>query len=240
MTARLVLHVDDEADIREVVEISLGLDPDFVTHSCSSGEDAVAEAATWLPDIILLDVMMPGMDGPATLKALQKNPETLSIPVVFMTARAQSREVDQLRFLGASGVIAKPFDPMRLAASVRAYMDPPGVRLDAMGQEFLQRADRDLTELQARWYGFADAMNKPALIDQIRAVAHRLAGAGGIFGFAKISVLAARLEVAASYDPTSLGAAKAIGAAIVHLDRCVRDSRGRVNEPRGIEQCRTP
>jgi CheY-like chemotaxis protein/HPt (histidine-containing phosphotransfer) domain-containing protein len=233
MTVRRVLHVDDEADIRELVQISLGLDPNFVSRSCASGEDAVAVAATWLPDIILLDVMMPGMDGPSTLSALRKTPGTLGIPVVFMTARAQSRELDRLRSLGAVGVIPKPFDPMTLAASVNAHMDPPHVRLDAMCQEFLGRADREVVELKRYWCTYADAIDKSALLDNIRTVAHGLAGAGGIFGFAKISVAAAKLENAVVYQRTGLGAAGAIGSAIERLARCVRDNRGVVHAASG-------
>jgi CheY-like chemotaxis protein len=122
MTALRVLHVDDESDIREVVEIALSLDPDVVTQSCDSGQEALAVAADWSPDLILLDVMMPVMDGPATLARLRDNPRTAAIPVVFMTARAQTREIDLFRSLGAVGVIPKPFDPMTLAASVRTYM----------------------------------------------------------------------------------------------------------------------
>ena len=103
MTALRILHVDDEPDIREVVEISLGLDPDFETRSCGSGQEALAVAVDWPPDIILLDVMMPVMDGPATLARLRDNAQTASIPVVFMTARAQTRELDRFRSLGAAG-----------------------------------------------------------------------------------------------------------------------------------------
>jgi CheY-like chemotaxis protein len=119
-----VLHVDDEPDIREVAEISLGLDPGLVLRSCESGAQALAVAAEWHPDIIVLDVMMPAMDGPATLAKLRENRATSAIPVIFMTARAQSREVDRFRALGAIGVIAKPFDPMTLAASVRNFLPP--------------------------------------------------------------------------------------------------------------------
>src|ERR1700722_13797581 len=92
MPAFRVLHVDDDPDIREVVEGSLALDPDLVTRSCASGGEALAVAAGWLPDLILLDVMMPEMDGPATLARFRGNPRTADIPIVFMTARAQSRE----------------------------------------------------------------------------------------------------------------------------------------------------
>ena len=117
MSARRVLHVDDEPDIREVVELSLGLDPDLTVRSCGSGGDGLAAAAAWAPDLILLDVMMPMMDGPTTLTHLRQNPRTADIPVVFMTARAQPRELEHFVSLGAEGVIAKPFDPMTLAAA---------------------------------------------------------------------------------------------------------------------------
>jgi two-component system OmpR family response regulator len=89
MTAIRVLHVDDEPDIREVVELSLRLDSVFATKSCGSGEDALAVAVEWRPDIILLDVMMPVMGGPATLIQLRESARTASIPVIFMTARAR-------------------------------------------------------------------------------------------------------------------------------------------------------
>jgi len=117
-----VLHVDDDPDIREVVEFSLGLDPDLVVQSCASGEEALSIAGDWKPDVVLLDMMMPVMDGAATLARLRENPRTADIRVVFMTARAQSRELDLFRSLGAVGVIAKPFDPMTLATTLRSFL----------------------------------------------------------------------------------------------------------------------
>jgi two-component system, OmpR family, response regulator len=116
-----VLYVDDEPDIREVVAMSLSLDPAFAVRSCASGGEAIAATADWSPDLILLDVMMPEMDGPMTLARLRERPRTAKVPVVFMTARAQASEHDRLLALGAAGVIAKPFDPMTLAAKVRGY-----------------------------------------------------------------------------------------------------------------------
>ena len=116
-----VLHVDDEADIREIVEIALGLDPSLSLHGCASGAEALKAAVDWHPNLILLDVMMPGMDGPTTLAHLRENTETANIPVVFMTARAQTRELNYFRSLGATGVITKPFDPVTLSASVRNH-----------------------------------------------------------------------------------------------------------------------
>ncbi len=117
-----ILHVDDEPDIREIVDMSLALNPDFQVRACSSGEEALETAAEWSPRLILLDVMMPGMDGPTTLTGLRKNPQTSEIPVVFMTARAQPREVERFISLGAQGVISKPFDPMMLASQVLGHL----------------------------------------------------------------------------------------------------------------------
>ena len=124
MTDIRILLVDDEPDIREVVDVSLGLDPEIKTRACASGADALVAAAEWSPSLILLDVMMPLMDGPATLANLRKNPRTAHIPVVFLTARTRADEIDQYISLGAQGVLSKPFDPMTLAASVRSYLPP--------------------------------------------------------------------------------------------------------------------
>ncbi|HEX3939488.1 MAG TPA: response regulator [Xanthobacteraceae bacterium] len=121
-----ILHVDDESDIREIVDMSLGLNPDFQVRACGSGAEAIQAAAEWSPYLILLDVMMPGMDGPATLAQLRKNPQTSAIPVVFMTARAQAREIDQFLSLGAQGVISKPFDPMTLATEIEDQLRAVG------------------------------------------------------------------------------------------------------------------
>jgi CheY-like chemotaxis protein len=124
MTDIRILLVDDEPDIREVVDVSLGLDPEFKMRACASGADALVMAAQWSPTIILLDVMMPLMDGPTTLARLRKDPRTANIPVLFLTARTQTDEIEQYISLGAQGVLSKPFDPMTLAASVRDYLPP--------------------------------------------------------------------------------------------------------------------
>jgi two-component system OmpR family response regulator len=127
MTALRVLYVDDEPDIREIVEMSLGLDPELEIRTCASGADGLAAAAAWTPSVILLDVMMPVMDGPTTLAQLRQNPQTMGIPVLFMTARAQAREVQHFISLGAQGVVAKPFDPLTLASLVRSHLRPAAV-----------------------------------------------------------------------------------------------------------------
>jgi CheY-like chemotaxis protein len=124
MSSLRVLHIDDEPDILDIVSASLGLDPEIDVRDCGSGADGLVTADEWRPDLILLDVMMPDMDGPATLAHLRANPRTAGIPVVFMTARAQKQDLAHFKSLGSAGVITKPFDPMTLAASVRSHMTP--------------------------------------------------------------------------------------------------------------------
>jgi CheY-like chemotaxis protein len=221
-----VLHVDDEPDIREVVELSLGLDPDLVVRSCVSGEEALAVVEDWAPSIILLDVMMPVMDGAATLGHLQANPSTAHIPVVFMTARAQSRELDRLRLLGAVGVIPKPFDPMALAASVRAHMPPPATRLGEMRQEFLQRVDGDLIAMAGHWSAMEDGTDVSSSLAGIRTIAHKLAGAGGIFGFDEISEAASALEEAVIHGSDGSGTVSEIESALDRVASCAETRRG--------------
>jgi CheY-like chemotaxis protein len=197
MSTVRVLHVDDEPDIREVVEISLNLDPDIAVQSCSSGGDAVAAAANWAPDIILLDVMMPGMDGPTTLARLRESSRTNEIPVIFMTARAQPRELEKFRALGAEGVISKPFDPLTLAASVRRHMQEPADYLAGPRMRFLKLARGNAIALMQDWQELANEVNTAATLERVEKVAHRLAGGGGTVGLGEISTKAFVLEQAA-------------------------------------------
>ncbi len=114
-----ILHVDDEPDIQAVAVATLEMLGGFTVCACASGSAAVAAAAEFAPDLILLDVMMPGLDGPLTLRELRKFPALASVPVIFMTAKVQPHELDHYLNLGAAGIIAKPFDPMTLCDQVR-------------------------------------------------------------------------------------------------------------------------
>jgi len=118
VTGRTILLIDDEPDIRAVVELSLGSLAGWDVLTAGNGTDGVAVAAARQPDVILLDVMMPELDGPATLDALRAHDDTRAIPVLFMTAKAQAGELTRYASLGVAGVIPKPFDPMTLATQV--------------------------------------------------------------------------------------------------------------------------
>ena len=114
-----ILYVEDEPDIQAVAELALETVGGYTVKTCASGEEAVRDAEGFAPDLILLDVMMPGMDGPSTLEALRGIPALAEVPVAFMTAKVQPSEIEHYKSLGARDVIAKPFDPMALSDQVR-------------------------------------------------------------------------------------------------------------------------
>jgi two-component system, OmpR family, response regulator len=118
-----ILLVDDETDIRTVAAMALSSLGGFAVETSASGPEALARVSSWAPQLVLLDVMMPGMDGPATLAAMRERCGPVVPPVAFMTAKVEPEEVARLEELGAIGVIAKPFDPMTLAEAVQAVWD---------------------------------------------------------------------------------------------------------------------
>jgi two-component system, OmpR family, response regulator len=113
-----VVYVDDDEDIRQIASLALGLNEEISVETCDSGEAALALLPRVMPEFILLDVMMPGLDGPSTLARIRANPLLANIPVAFMTAKAMPKDVEVLKALGVVGVIPKPFDPMKLAGQV--------------------------------------------------------------------------------------------------------------------------
>jgi two-component system OmpR family response regulator len=117
------LVIDDEADIRAIARLSLARVGNMDVVEAAGGEEGLRMAAAEGPDVILLDMMMPGMDGPTTFAALRAAAATAQIPVIFLTAKAMRSEVERLTAMGARGVLTKPFDPMTLAAQVRAILD---------------------------------------------------------------------------------------------------------------------
>jgi CheY-like chemotaxis protein len=118
-----ILMVEDEPDIQAVARVALEAVGGFQVEMCSSGNEALEKVLGVAPDLILMDVMMPGLDGPSTLQALRADPATAKFPVIFMTAKVQPNEVSRFLDLGALGVIAKPFDPMTLASTIRSLWE---------------------------------------------------------------------------------------------------------------------
>ncbi len=118
-----ILLIDDEDDIREVTAVGLEATAGWLVSSAASGIAAIDLARKTVPDVILLDVMMPDQDGPATLRLLRQDEVTAKIPVIFLTAKAQSIEGERLRAIGAAGTLAKPFNPLTLANEIKAILN---------------------------------------------------------------------------------------------------------------------
>jgi CheY-like chemotaxis protein len=120
-----VLVIDDEGDIREVARLSLELTEGWTVATAGGGSAGVALALSMGPDAILLDVMMPEMDGPTTLSTLRQQGATRFIPVIFLTAKVQASDRDRYIQLGVRGVISKPFDPVTLGQQIKEMLAWP-------------------------------------------------------------------------------------------------------------------
>ena len=120
--AHRILIIDDEDDIREVAALSLESVAGWDVVTANSGAQGLARAAECMPDAILLDVMMPGMDGPTTFRELRKNPLTARIPVLLLTAKVQANDQRRFADLGVEAVLFKPFDPLTLSNQIASVL----------------------------------------------------------------------------------------------------------------------
>jgi len=210
---RQVLYIDDEPDLRLIVQTALGLSEGLIVHTADSGEQGLRLAHELQPDLVLLDVMMPRLDGPATLARLRADPAIAHIPVIFMTAKAMPEDVLRFRALGAAGVIAKPFDPMELSGQVLSIWhtlaaDRPRAHVtrvsDGRAQarlrdqvaglagKFLQRTGAQAVTLRE----LVVALKSGDLsgLTSMHEIAHKIHGSGAIFDFPGVSECAGELE----------------------------------------------
>ena len=118
-----ILLVEDDPDIRVIVKSALEMMGGFEVRACSSGAEALSAVEELAPQLALLDVMMPELDGPGVLARLRELPATVTLPVIFLTAKASPQESERLRALGAVGVLSKPFDPLNLHEQIRAIWE---------------------------------------------------------------------------------------------------------------------
>jgi two-component system OmpR family response regulator len=229
-----VLYVDDDPDICEVVRASLGLMAGLNVYIAGSGETAIDLAYALRPDLILMDVMMPGLDGPSTLKFMRESPPIDAIPVIFLTAKVLPAEIAHLLDLGAIGVIGKPFDPMTLGdqlftvwksaglgeTSAPARSAPAAVKqqVSSLTGDFLRRTRSDvirLTEMFER-AGTGDT----TVLKGAERLAHSIHGAGAMFGFPQLSAAAGAIEQLIGEFLTGPAPQRAGGSAKVHLLHC--------------------
>jgi CheY-like chemotaxis protein len=120
--SKRILIIDDEEDIRDITQLGLEMSVGWQVLTAGSGQEGIALAAAHQPDLILLDVMMPDMDGRATFANLQANPQTEQIPVILVTAKIQASDQESFTNLAIAGVLTKPFRPMNLAEQIRKML----------------------------------------------------------------------------------------------------------------------
>jgi len=194
--------VEDDPDIQEVTTVLLSDIEDFEVKACGTAGEALQIAQDFHPDLILLDVMMPGLDGQGAFAAFRQMPATAATPVIFMTARVQPREILEYRQLGSLGVIPKPFDPNTLAETIQGMWDRhQKARLNEARREDLAALRRlyaaelpeRLRAIEVATGSLRDNGWDPRVASSLYDMAHRLAGSAAIYGFPEVSEAAVRV-----------------------------------------------
>lgn len=213
-----VLYVEDEPDIQAVARFALEQLGGFEVEVCSSGTEALDRIGVFKPHVVLLDVMIPGMDGPATLQALRGMPAGRTVPVIFMTAKAQPQEIADYKGLGAIGVIPKPFDPITLGDEVRKIWNLARARtgdlesrLAEIRRGYIAELPAKAVALEAAWRCVEAQAWQPEAVEELQRMAHNLAGSGATFGFTALSRSARALEIPIR-DLTQADTTESVGA----------------------------
>ena len=199
---RRILLVEDDPDIQDVTTILLSHIENFEVRACGTASEALEMAQAFDPDLILLDVMMPGLDGQGAFAAFRQMPATASTPVIFMTARVQPREILEYRQLGSLGVIPKPFDPDTLAETIQGMWDRhQKARLNEARREdlaalrlvYAAELPERLRAIEIATGSLRDNGWDPRVAASLYEMAHRLAGSAAIYGFPEVSEAAVKV-----------------------------------------------
>lgn len=210
-----ILAVEDDPDIRQIIKLALETVGGIATTLAGSGQEALAALDRCQPDLILLDVMMPGMDGPSTLSHIRERAEQRNTPAIFLTAKVQPQEVEKLLGLGAIAVIAKPFDPMKLAEDVRAHWQQSATTasqataepktetelsleasIEALRQEFIAEIPQRLLDIDALWQHVKSDQAKLGDLQELLRLVHSLSGTSRTYGLNPLGLHAKQIEKA--------------------------------------------
>jgi two-component system, OmpR family, response regulator len=239
MQLRSIAYVDDEPDLREVVQLALSLMTGATIHCYASGAEALLQLPVLRPDLVLLDVMMPEMDGTEVLRQMREDRVLTTIPVIFMTAKAMPDEVTRLRSLGAIGVIAKPFDPTRLGEEVLAHWQVAtttrqagaAAQITKLSSALAARfAHRTLAELPGVRESSAQlCQGSQDSLQQMKRWAHKVRGTAATIGLADVSARAGEIEEflsAAAGALTEPVAGDRLGALLANLESNLAGAAG--------------
>jgi two-component system, OmpR family, response regulator len=199
---RQILLVEDDPDIQEVAALALTALGGYAVEVCGTPADALARAPTVRPDLILMDMMMPGTDGLGTLTALRQLEETARTPVVFMTASVGQQDVAKYEDVGCLGVIPKPFDPTFLPAAlegmwrrhISAAIEVHQREFDALSQAYMEELSDKVRALQAAANTLARSGWDRPTVQSLYHLAHRMTGSSGVYGLNTLSRAAGILE----------------------------------------------
>jgi two-component system OmpR family response regulator len=197
-----ILAVDDDLDVLEVATLALGNVGGYVVQTCRSGSEAIHECVSFRPDLVLLDVMMPGMDGFATLRALRELETARDTPVVFMTALAQRHEIAHYRSLGCLGVILKPVDLFALPEMLQTLWSRQHCQLaevhrrefDELRREYVRRLPGKLGSMREAAASLAAQGWQRPHLESLYHQVHRMAGTSGLYQLPALSRSACALE----------------------------------------------
>ncbi|TCS71338.1 response regulator receiver modulated diguanylate cyclase [Sulfuritortus calidifontis] len=238
-----ILVVEDDPDIQKILRLALETVGGFKATVTGSGQEALAALDRCQPDLLLLDVMMPGMDGPTTLSQIRQRAEHRDTPAIFLTAKAQTHEVAHLLALGALAVIAKPFDPMGLAAELRQHWqkaraaEPPATEpkpelsletsIEALRLEFIAEIPQRMGDIARLWQALTAGRAKLADLQELIRLIHSLAGTSRTYGFDSLGLQAKEIEKAlqAHHDQGSLPGADAQRALVAQLSALERQAK---------------
>ncbi len=200
-----IMLVEDDTDIQQIVEISLSSMGGYEVLVCTSGYEALEKAGIFDPDIILLDVMMPGLDGPSTLRGLREIATTSKTPVIFLTAKVMPQEVDEYKNMGAVDVISKPFNPLTLADRINKtwetlYIQAPSLftkspKLVLLAKKYGKRLPEKWIEINSSWISWQENPDSPySHVQELILLTHKLAGSAATYGYKEVSVASKEIE----------------------------------------------
>jgi two-component system, OmpR family, response regulator len=207
---RRILLVEDDPDIQDVTTLLLSTLGGYEVHACASALEGLQKAQAFDPDLILLDFLMPGLDGQGAFEAFRQTPATAATPVIFITARAQPRAIVEYRQLGSLGVIPKPFDPETLAETIQGMWDRDQAArlteslredLTALRRRYAAAFPESLCAIQSAAASLQENEGDREVAASLYDMAHRLAGSAAIYGFPAVTEAAQRIGRFATEHP---------------------------------------